>query len=449
MIKQLSASDRETFNNEVHILTRLNKCDDPHLVKLLLTMEISERPERDESTFFLMFPCADGNLRQFWRRNCPASDGSTMATCARWVATQFHGLVWALCKLHDLHQREVHSLREDENDGKNNTGDSLYGIHGDIKPENLLWYRKWIGPRASEGHPKRDGCEDASPLGVLQLADFGISKLHRSETRSSVQMRKSTKTYAPPEIEWGVKECSRSFDIWSLGCVFLEFICWLVQSTPGGKDPIDVFHDARFLDDKNVSLAGTVQDTFYHWHTVKAKGGSRTKFKINPAVTEVKLQHPILNTDSMRTYVLTLFQLVKALKQSPKSSTFVHEMLDIILYDMLVIQDPRTPHMEPTTEDDASPTSNRINSFDLKKKLSVMVWKGKEDDDYFAKPRPASPNMVNRDPQAIIIPESATRIAQRRRWMTQTFPPARQHGDVHGQDQHARASTIHELPSPQ
>lgn len=297
MIKRLSASDRATFNNEVHILTRLNKCDDPHLVKLLLTMEISEFPGRDESTFFLMFPYADGNLRQFWRRNSPASDASTMAACARWVAQQFHGLVWALCKLHDLHQREVHSLREGENDGKNNTGDSLYGIHGDIKPENLLWYRKWIGPRASEEHSRREESDDVKPFGVLQLADFGISKLHRSDTRSSVDMRKSTKTYAPPETEWGVNECSRSFDIWSLGCVFLEFICWLIQSVPGGNDPVDVFHNARYLNDANVSLAGTVQDTFYHWHKVKVKDGSRTKFKINPAVTEVNR-----STQSQRWY---------------------------------------------------------------------------------------------------------------------------------------------------
>jgi len=122
----------------------------------------------------------------------------------------------------------------------------------------------------------------------------------------------------------------------------------------------------------------------------------------------------------MRTYVLTLFQLVKALKQSPKSSAFVHEMLDIILYDMLVIQDPG---METKTEDDASPPRKRINSLDLENKISVMLWKGTKGDDYFAERGPASPNMVNRDPQAIIIPESATRLAQRRRLMARSFPP--------------------------
>lgn len=114
---------------------------------------------------------------------------------------------------------------------------------------------------------------------------------------------------------------------------------------------------------------------------------------------------------------------------------------------MLVIQEPRIPHGEPTVEEEAIPQSKRISSLNLKNKLNVMVWKGKENDAYFTKPRPTSPNL-NKDPQAIIIPESATELAQRRRSMTRTFPPARNKGEGHGHNQQARASTIHELPSP-
>jgi hypothetical protein len=91
---------------------------------------------------------------------------------------------------------------------------------------------------------------------------------------------------------------------------------------------------------------------------------------------------------------------------------------------MLVIQEPRIPFEKPTVEEEAAPQIKRISSFDLKNKLSVMVWRGKVDDAYFAK-RPASPNLVNKDPQTIIIPESATELAQRRRSMARTFPPAR------------------------
>jgi len=293
-IKRLLVADKEDFKNEVDILTRLNKCNDPHLVKLLLTMEISGRFGKD-SNFFLIFPLADGNLRQFWQRNFPHQQGTNTATYPRWVANQFHGLARALCKLHDLHEREVVSLNEEEDDKKSSAGDPFYGIHGDIKPENLLWYKEWVGPggahalgneNATEVNPGTPDSKD--PFGVLQLADFGISRLHHTETRSNTNMRRSTKTYAPPEVEWAIGDCSRSFDIWGLGCVFLEFVCWLVQSGPEKTNPVDIFHDARYLEKDgrktNTSLEGTIQDTFYH--VVRKK--HTTTFEVNPAVEKVR-----------------------------------------------------------------------------------------------------------------------------------------------------------------
>jgi len=288
-IKRLLAADRKTFQNEVNILTQLNKCNDPHLVKLLLAIEILGQPGHN-SSFFLVFPFADSNLRQFWERNFPHPEGTNTATYAPWVAKQLYGLAWALCKLHHQHQREVHSLKYEDDDRINNTGDTLYGIHGDIKPENFLWYKEWAGPNgaqaaqdsaALEGSPR--GQESKGSFGILQLSDFGNSKLHHAETGSSHNMRRSTKSYAAPEVEWTGNGDSRAFDIWGLGCVFLEFICWLVQGGSGTTNPVEVFHHARYLQRTNRSLEGTIQDTFYH----VVKGKDTTKFELNPAVKKV------------------------------------------------------------------------------------------------------------------------------------------------------------------
>ncbi|KAK4447297.1 hypothetical protein QBC34DRAFT_303422 [Podospora aff. communis PSN243] len=199
--RRLATADRATFKNEVNILTRLNKCNDPHLVKLLLTMEIVDRPGKHHSAYFLIFPLADGNLRQFWKLESPQQGDVHKATYPRWVAKQFYGLVWALCKLHDLNQREAHSLTDHGDDQQSGAGDPFYGIHGDIKPENLLWYKDWIGPAGHQSCPGIIPPKDSVPFGVLQLADFGISKLHHTATRSNNNMRRSTKTYAPPEAE--------------------------------------------------------------------------------------------------------------------------------------------------------------------------------------------------------------------------------------------------------
>ena len=53
-------------------------------------------------------------------------------------------------------------------------------------------------------------------LGVLQLADFGISRLSHTGTRCGCPA-KSNQDLGALEVE--------SFDIWSLGCVLLDFIC--------------------------------------------------------------------------------------------------------------------------------------------------------------------------------------------------------------------------------
>ncbi|KAK3342156.1 hypothetical protein B0T25DRAFT_359992 [Lasiosphaeria hispida] len=426
-IKRLLAADREAFKNEVNILTRLNKVDDPHLVKLLLTMEILGRPGKNNS-FFLIFPLADSNLRQFWQRNFPHPRGTNTATYVPWVANQLHGLVRALCKLHDLHQREVHSLRDDEDDKKSSTGDPFYGIHGDIKPENLLWYKEWVGPggaqpaqdnTAAEGSQRTKDRGSKDRFGVLQLADFGISKLHHTETRDNINIRRSTRSYAPPEGEWGVYGCSRSFDIWGLGCVFLEFICWLVQGGSGSTNPVDVFQEARYLQKTNRSLEGTIQDTFYH----VVKGKDKTTFEVNPAVKK----------------------LINTLRKG--TSAFIHDILDIILYDMLVVE-PRKTSLKPgaKSHDKSSGGKLRIECIMLAKKLNVILWKGKNNHDYFTKPGPGSADAITKPPQTVTINESATELVKRRS-MTRSFSIEKNKEEATKHEQQPRPSTLREVPS--
>jgi serine/threonine protein kinase len=298
-LKKLKSANLRVFKNEVEILARLNNCQDPHLVKLLLTMHITKAkgPPGKRSRFYLMFPLADGNLRQFWEHNLEFLDaeGTTPAAFPRWVARQFHGLAIALGKLHDLNKREGPGPPTHQDDRQPSTKDPSYGIHRDIKPENMLWYRTWVGPSPAApadqehlGLTQPAGSPDYEPHGVIQLADFGISSLHHTRTRSDVRLRKATKTYAPPEVELVDHPCSRSFDIWSLGCVFLEFMCWLVQGGSGSENPVDAFQKARYLEEKNTSLWGTLQDTFY---VVTDK--DKLRFDVNPAVKEVR--HPQLH----------------------------------------------------------------------------------------------------------------------------------------------------------
>ncbi|RSM02826.1 hypothetical protein CEP52_007736 [Fusarium oligoseptatum] len=96
--------------------------------------------------------------------------------------------------------------------------------HSDLKPQNILLF------------------PDARTSGTLKITDLGISKFHTYATinrwdQTSAQF--VTVRYGPPEFDelnpGRVKDyvdgssnqkLSRRFDIWSLGCVFVEFLIW-------------------------------------------------------------------------------------------------------------------------------------------------------------------------------------------------------------------------------
>eukprot|EP00658_Telonema_sp_P-2_P065850 TRINITY_DN55002_c0_g1_i1.p1 TRINITY_DN55002_c0_g1~~TRINITY_DN55002_c0_g1_i1.p1 ORF type:complete len:318 (-),score=48.75 TRINITY_DN55002_c0_g1_i1:173-1078(-) len=74
-------------------------------------------------------------------------------------------------------------------------------IHRDIKTSNLL----------------------LNNHGVLKLCDFGLARLYGSPIRAYTQLV-VTLWYRCPELLLGTKEYSWAIDMWSVGCVFAEFL---------------------------------------------------------------------------------------------------------------------------------------------------------------------------------------------------------------------------------
>lgn len=124
-----------------------------------------------------------------------------------WVAEQCEGLADAL--------RYVHHFVSTTSDGNS---EAVTYHHGNIKPENILVY--------CTPHQRP----------VLQLADFGNSDYTASfnSDRSPTHVYHSAGDYTAPEVYFGETVSSKS-DVWSLCCVFLDFIEWLMpsQSAPG------------------------------------------------------------------------------------------------------------------------------------------------------------------------------------------------------------------------
>jgi serine/threonine protein kinase len=156
---------------------------------------------------YIIFPwAAGGNLQEFWE----ASEQEASPKLIFWSLQQMLGLTSAVHQLH-----EKFNCR-----------------HGDLKPGNILCVRQG---------------EEI----VLKIADFGVSRIHHAQTtyrkgKGTISVL-LTPSYQGPEVE--IEEVdkndplprSRKYDIWSLGCVFLEFTIWLLH----GPKAIEGFTNAR------------------------------------------------------------------------------------------------------------------------------------------------------------------------------------------------------------
>jgi serine/threonine protein kinase len=197
---------------------------------------------RIDSKHCFLFPMAEhGNLWDFWaarrkkKEHGESHRGDNMFLV--WVFTQLVGVANALVELHG----DVPNIR-----------------HGDLKPENILCFQ--------------DGsyAENADDLGEqhirLVITDVGISKGHQGPTqkRAVTSTVISTTRYEPPEMDRTREdgtELSRRYDVWSLGCIVLEFLIWLLYDF----DELDNFTAAlkdRFYesDKKGIRIHPTVSE---------------------------------------------------------------------------------------------------------------------------------------------------------------------------------------------
>ena len=191
-LKKLKPGHEDTFKREVESLAHFAPMNHPHIVKLLMAYKQTD-------TYNLLFPWAEGNLSTFWHSSVMEPSPES----AYWMLKQCIGIADGLA--------QIHSDKRETN---------MYGRHGDIKPANILWFRS---------------DSDAGTEDKLVLSDFGLSQFHSTDAalRESRKKIGGTMAYAPPEVNDPESCCSRSYDIWSLGCVYLEFVIWLLWGWKG------------------------------------------------------------------------------------------------------------------------------------------------------------------------------------------------------------------------
>ncbi|KAM0077484.1 hypothetical protein ACKRZS_010409 [Fusarium odoratissimum] len=339
-LKILRLEDRSEFDNEVEGLQRFNGVGHRHIIQLLATFELHDR-------YHMILPWASCNLYEFWKSDPFSKTGNRDLGVIRWMSTQTLGLLAALDAIHD------------------SQGVQSYGRHGDIKPENILWFEL-----------------DNEPHGLLVLADFGLTKFHRERSRSFTKNTNVgyTYTYAPPEIDIEGEFMSRSSDIWSFGCVLLEMVCWLL----GGWELSEAFADARLTEDTSGIMK---TDSFFA--IVKLEDDELRRFTVKPQV----------------------LSFIRRLDHHESCTNYVHDILDIIEKYMIVVR----------TED-----VKRASTSELLEKFKGVDQRVQDDNhrDYIAKPTPGprkTPPKALIAVEAHVVDRKYTYSRQSRLRLTQKF----------------------------
>jgi serine/threonine protein kinase len=258
-----------------------------NLVKLLCTFYY-------KGEYYLLFPFAQSNLRQYWQNN-PIPGLSIEKS--RWVLLQCKAISSALHLIHEYRTTFEYASLPDITHN-----DRIYGRHGDIKPENILLLQEDV--------PETDGLECQN---ILLIADFGLMDLHRRLTRSLIAPGKinGSPSYEPPELRIG-REVSQAYDIWSLGCVFLELLIWLAL----GWNEVEAFTQDR----AEIGVHGAHD---YKFFTV---------------------------TNTQVTMRVSVKRWIQRLRDDPDCSSFSKDFLDIISKDMLIIDPLKRMRCGPLNE---------------------------------------------------------------------------------------------------
>lgn len=162
-------------------------------------------------------------------------------------------------------EAHVSSVTSHHDQARANLRQLLYGRHGDIKPENILWF---------QDPSKKDD------RGVLKISDFGLTEFsirHSQCYKLNSQVAHSL-SYRPPECDLEGAVVGQSYDIWTLGCLYLELITWQL----GGTQLLQEFRQKRMKQDP---IRYRATDTFFE--IVRCGQTNTVGSMIKPEVTDV------------------------------------------------------------------------------------------------------------------------------------------------------------------
>ncbi|KAH7359965.1 kinase-like domain-containing protein [Pyrenochaeta sp. MPI-SDFR-AT-0127] len=229
----LKVTQQESRELDFHDAMR--KLSHPHLLKCLASFTF-------DSKYHMIYEKADCNVEDFMKRHENAQNLSQLS--GQDLAEQLYGLAEALSVIHNQEDTNFNLKSNLLSIPQKPPPRSGY-IH-DIKPENLLLF-------IYERNGRKRYWFRLSDFSCAKVVEFvavvsGKRWSHLSDNKAG------TPTYRAPErlMEQGT---SRPYDMWSLGCVYLELLVWFLD----GHNALDEFRDAR---SRPVKPGGMIDDGF-------------------------------------------------------------------------------------------------------------------------------------------------------------------------------------------
>ncbi|KAI3547720.1 serine/threonine protein kinase [Colletotrichum abscissum] len=194
---------------------------------------------KHRNRYYLLFPWADGDsLYDLWRKHDLHHDSTEHWPSwysVQWMIDQCYFIADAVATVHGYDSREGGYSSEAQ-------------LHLDIKPENVVCFQQ-----SHDGKVSYD----------LKLTDFGLSKPFNRNSPTRPTQKAETKTYRPPERDFERSRVDESFDIWCLGCLFLDFITWAMEGWAG----VESFRENRLQEtdeiDVDLEFPPVLEDTFF------------------------------------------------------------------------------------------------------------------------------------------------------------------------------------------
>lgn len=359
-IKKLYHHDDKDFEKERNILVELEAKRNKHLVKLLFSYEY-------KGSYHLVFRRAEGNLRNYWEQNPELRYSRELVL---WSLKQMSGIAQGLYAIHNFKTTTPLSSTEIQMPQGQalmsvSKKEEKFGRHGDLKPENILLFST------------SDGAE-------CQITDFGLGRFHGRDTRTKPAPYTifSSPTYEPPECHIFMS-VSRAYDMWSIGCLFLEWVSWVLKGSKGVED----FSMCRVEESFILNAEGKIKDDYF-WSLIL--DGHRRSAEVRSGVE----------------------QWVRHLREDPNCSQLIHDLLSLIMKGLLCIN-----------------PKQRYEAGVLNRELHDLLNKVEENPDYSLRPRPWVPkasdqNKYQRSHAAVVIFNADPEISGIKPLYCRTWPTA-------------------------